>query len=106
MTIRLKPLRDRVWISKDTPDDMTKGGIVIPEVCKDPPMTGTIVAVGPGRISSKGYHIPMESQVGDRVVFRKYNGCNVVIEDEKFFLLSEKDIEMRFSSIEPPVDDR
>lgn len=97
MTLELLPLRDRVLVKKDTPDEHSAGGIIIPEVCKDPPMTGTVLAIGPGKVSPRGARLPMQVQVGDHVLFPRYAGNNVMIQDEKFFLIPESEILLSYS---------
>lgn len=88
----LKPLRNRVLIKRDTPEERTAGGIVIPEVCKDPPTTGTVLAVGPGRVTRYGVRLPMSVEEGDRVMFPRWSGNNVTVRGKTYLLVPEDDI--------------
>lgn len=101
MPITLEPIRDRVLIRKDTPEAMSKGGIIIPEVCKDMPITGEVLAVGPGKMNAKGFMVPIESQVGDRVLFPRYAGNNVTIKGEEFYLIPDGEIISKIESESP-----
>ncbi|MCG2769897.1 MAG: co-chaperone GroES [Anaerolineae bacterium] len=89
----LKPLGDRVIVEPLEKEEMTAGGIILPETAKEKPQQGTIVAVGPGRRDEEGKRIPMDVKVGDRVLFAKYAGTEVKLEeDEKVLVLKESDI--------------
>ena len=84
MAVNLKPLGDRVVIKPPTKEEITKSGIVIPDTTKEKPQEGTIIAVGPGRTDEDGDRIPMDVKVGDKVLFAKYAGTEMKIEDEDF----------------------
>lgn len=90
--MKLTPLRDRVLIEKDEPIDKTAGGIIIPDLVQDAPMTGTVISVGPGRRSPRGYWLPTSVEPGSKAVFKRYDGSNPTIRGEKFFLIREEDI--------------
>ena len=93
MAMSLKPLGDRVIVEPVEKEEMTAGGIILPETAKEKPQQGTIVAVGPGRRDEDGDRIPMDVKVGDRVLFAKYAGTEVKLdEDEKVLVLKESDI--------------
>lgn len=93
MAMSLKPLGDRVIVEPLEKEEMTAGGIILPETAKEKPQQGTIVAVGPGRRDEEGKRIPMDVKVGDRVLFAKYAGTEVKLEeDEKVLVLKESDI--------------
>ena len=93
MAMSLKPLGDRVIVEPVEKEEMTAGGIILPETAKEKPQQGTIVAVGPGRRDEDGKRIPMDVKVGDRVLFAKYAGTEVKLEeDEKVLVLKESDI--------------
>jgi len=93
MAMSLKPLGDRVIVEPVEKEEMTAGGIILPETAKEKPQQGTIVAVGPGRRDEEGKRIPMDVKVGDRVLFAKYAGTEVKLEeDEKVLVLKESDI--------------
>ncbi len=89
--MRLKPLGDRVIVLPKESEEVTKSGIVIPDTAKEKPQEGEVVAVGPGRIE-EGKRIPMDVKVGDRIIYSKYGGTEVKIEDEEHLILRESDI--------------
>lgn len=76
------PVDDRVIVKPDTPDEVSKGGIVLPDQSKDPPKTGTVVAVGPGRLNDDGERLPMFVKCGDRVVFQKFAAADLPTDDD------------------------
>lgn len=93
MAMSLKPLGDRVIVEPVEKEEMTAGGIILPETAKEKPQQGTIVAVGPGRRDEDGDRILMDVKVGDRVLFAKYAGTEVKLDgDEKVMVLKESDI--------------
>jgi chaperonin GroES len=73
-------------------EEVTKSGIVLPDTAKEKPQRGQVVAVGPGRLTDDGKRLPMEVKVGDEVLFAKYAGTELKIDDEEYLILSEKDI--------------
>jgi chaperonin GroES len=85
------PLGDRVLV-KPVEEEETKGGIIVPDMAKEKPQHGKIVAVGKGRLNTKGVRIPLEVKKGDSVLFRRYSGTEVNIDDEKYLILQESDI--------------
>ena len=93
MAMKLKPRGDRVIVEPLEKDEMTSGGIILPETAKEKPQEGKILAVGPGRRDEDGQRIPMDVKVGDRVLFAKYAGTEVKLEeDKKVLVLKESDI--------------
>jgi len=90
--MKLKPLRDRVIIRRIEEEEVAEGGIVIPDTAREKPIKGEIVAVGPGRKDDDGKIIPMNVKKGDTVVFRKYAGNEIVIDDEELLIVEEDDI--------------
>ena len=74
---KLQPLGDRVVIRPTKKEEMTKGGIVLPDTVKEKPQEGEVVAVGPGKLSEEGNRIAMEVKVGDRVIYAKYAGTEI-----------------------------
>jgi len=85
-------LGDRVVIKPAGREEVTKSGLVIPDTAKEKPQEGTIIAVGPGRTDDDGKRMPMDVKVGDKVLFAKYAGTEMKIDDEDLLILSEKDI--------------
>jgi chaperonin GroES len=92
MTIKLKPLSDRVLVRRIDSEERTKGGIIIPDSAKEKPLEGEVVATGPGRTMDNGQTKPMTVKVSDRVLFAKYAETEVKLGGESFLLLREDDI--------------
>jgi chaperonin GroES len=97
MAMNLKPLADRVVIKPLTKEEVTKGGIVIPDTAKEKPQEGEIVAVGPGKMGEDGKRIEMELKKGDRVIYAKYAGTEWKYENEEYLILRESDILAKLS---------
>jgi chaperonin GroES len=92
MALKLKPLADRVVVEPIERDEVTASGIYVPETAKEKPQEGKIVAAGPGRKDEDGERIPMEVQEGDRVLYAKYAGTEIKLDDKKYLILKESDI--------------
>ncbi len=93
MSIKLKPLGDRLIVEPIEKEEVTASGIVLPETAKEKPQEGEVLAVGPGRRDEEGKRIPMDVKEGDRVLFAKYAGTEVKLEtDRKVLVLRESDI--------------
>jgi len=92
MAVKLQPLADRLVVKPIEREEVTKGGIVLPDTAKEKPQEGEVIAVGPGRLSEDGKRIAMEVKVGDVVVYTKYGGTEIKIEDEELVILRESDI--------------
>lgn len=91
-TVRLRPLSDRVILRRDDAESVSEGGIVIPDVAKEIPARGTIVAVGPGKRNDRGEFTPLSVEVGDKVLFAKYAGEKVEHDGEELTMLREADV--------------
>jgi chaperonin GroES len=92
MTGKLQPLADRVVVKPVVKEDKTKSGIYIPDTAKERPQEGEIIAVGPGRFTDDGKRIAMDLKVGDIVIYAKYGGSEIKIDDEELLILSESNI--------------
>ena len=90
--IKLQPLGDRVVVEREASEEVTAGGIVLPDSAKDKPARGTIVSVGDGRLLEDGTRGQMQVAVGDRVIFNSYAGESFEVEDDEFLLMREDDI--------------
>ncbi len=90
--MNLTPLYDRVIVKSSAPDEVTKGGIIIPDTAKEKPMQGTIVAIGNGKLNDDGKITPLQVKVGDNVIYGKYSGTEITIEGEEFLMMRESDI--------------
>jgi chaperonin GroES len=89
---KLEPLGDRVVIRPTKKEEVTKGGIVLPDTAKEKPQEGEVIAVGPGKLSEEGNRIPMEVKVGDKVIYAKYAGTEIKEDDEELIIARESDI--------------
>jgi chaperonin GroES len=88
---KLTPLGERVLVRRITEGETVRGGIIIPDSAKEKPQEGVVVAVGTGRFD-KGVHVPMSVKEGDRVLFGKYSGSDIKIDNEEFLILKEEEI--------------
>lgn len=89
--MKLKPLGDKVVVRQSVAEEKTKSGIVLPETAKEKPQEGEIVAVGTGR-TEDGKKLPLEVKVGDKVIYSKYGGTEVKVNNEELLILGESDI--------------
>ena len=92
MAIKLQPLGDRVVVKPIPKEDVTKGGIVLPDTVKEKPQEGKVLAVGPGKMTDDGKRIAMDVKVGDVVIYAKYGGSEIKEDDEELIILRESDI--------------
>ena len=90
--MRVRPLHDRVLIRRLEEKETIKGGIIIPDTAKEKPMEGEVVAVGPGKIQEDGKRSPMDVKAGDRILFGKYAGTEIKIDDEEYVIMREEEI--------------
>ena len=92
MAVNLRPLADRVIVRPIVKEEVTKGGIVLPDTAKEKPQEGEVVAVGPGKLGDDGKRIEMEIKKGDKVIYAMYAGTVWKQNDEEFLILRESDI--------------
>ena len=92
MTIKLSPLADRVLIKPTPKEEVSKGGIILPDTAKEKPQEGQIIAVGPGRLTEDGKRIAMEVKVGEKVLFAKYAGTEIKLDGEEYLIVRESDV--------------
>jgi chaperonin GroES len=92
MSVSLKPLGNRVVVEPIEQEEVTAGGIVLPETAKEKPQRGKVLAVGPGERNDKGERVPLDVSVGDTVLYAKYGGTEVKIDGEKYLILRESDL--------------
>lgn len=90
--MKIKPLSDRVVVKPLEPIEKTKGGIYVPDTAKEKPQEGEIFAVGPGRTTDEGKQVKIEVKVGDKVLYGKYSGTEVTINEEEYLIMRESDI--------------
>jgi len=92
MAAKLQPLADRVLVKPIEKEEKTKSGIYIPDTAKEKPQEGKVLAVGPGKMSDEGKLIPLALKVGDTVIYSKYGGTEIKVDDEELIILRESDI--------------
>ena len=92
MATKLQPLADRVLVKPIEREEMTKSGIYLPDTAKEKPQEGEVIAVGPGKMSEDGKRIAPDVKVGDMVLYAKYGGTEIKIDDEEMMILRESDI--------------
>jgi chaperonin GroES len=97
VAIKLQPLGDRVVVQPSQEEEVTKGGIILPDTAKEKPQRGMIIAVGPGRLDEEGKRIPMEVKKGDKVIYSKYAGSEIKQDDKEVLILRESDILAKYS---------
>ncbi|MDZ7262959.1 MAG: co-chaperone GroES [candidate division KSB1 bacterium] len=90
--MKLRPLADRVVVKPSEPEEKKQGGIIIPDTAKEKPQQGKIIAVGPGRVTDDGKKVPMEVKEGDIVLYGKYSGTEVTVDNEDLLIMRESDI--------------
>jgi chaperonin GroES len=90
--LKLKPLGGRVIVEPIEQEEMTSGGIILPETAKEKPQEGNVLAVGPGDRDDKGERVPMDVKAGDKVLFAKYSGTEIKLEGRKLLIMRESDL--------------
>ena len=90
--MKIRPLNDRVLVLRVEEEQKSRGGIIIPDTAKEKPMEGKIIAVGPGKMGDDGKRTPLEVQVGNRVLFSKYAGTEINVDDVEHLFMKEEDI--------------
>ncbi len=89
--VKVQPLADRVVVKATEEAEQMRGGLYIPDTAKEKPQQGEIVAVGPGRFE-EGARVPMDLKVGDKVLYGKYSGTEVTVDNEQYLILRESDV--------------
>ncbi len=92
MTRTFQPLGDRIVIKPIEQEEVSKGGLLLPDTARERPQEGEVIAAGPGRLTDEGSRIPMELVVGDKVLYAKYAGTEITEEEEDYLVLRESDI--------------
>jgi len=92
MAVNITPLHDRVLVRRLEEKESVKGGIIIPDTAKEKPQEGEVIAVGAGKLNDKGERIPLDVKAGDRILFGKYSGNDIKIDDEEYMILKEDEI--------------
>ena len=90
--MKVRPLHDRILVKREEEGEEKIGGIIIPDTAKEKPQRGKVVAVGNGKVTEDGKKIPLDVKAGDRILFGKYSGSEVKIEDKEYLILREEDV--------------
>jgi chaperonin GroES len=90
--MKIRPLHDRILIKRLEEQEQKKGGIIIPDTAKEKPQEGKVIAVGNGKVTDEGKKIPLDVKAGDKILFGKYSGSEVKVEDEEYLILREEDV--------------
>ena len=92
MSVNVRPLHDRILIRRLEEQETVKGGIIIPDTAKEKPQEGEVIAVGGGKKKDDGKVIPLDVKTGDRILFGKYSGTDIHIDDEEYLILREEEV--------------
>jgi chaperonin GroES len=98
MPVNVTPLHDRVLVRRLEEKETAKGGIIIPDTAKEKPHEGEVMAVGAGKIE-KGKRVPLDVKVGDRILFGKYTGNDILVDDQEYLILREEEILAKVSGM-------
>jgi chaperonin GroES len=90
--MKIRPLHDRIIVKRMEEQEVRKGGIIIPDTAKEKPQEGKVIAVGTGKVNDEGKKIPPDVKAGDRILFGKYSGSEVKVDDEEYLILKEEDV--------------
>jgi chaperonin GroES len=90
--MKIRPLHDRILVRREEEKEAKKGGIIIPDSAKEKPQEGTVIAVGNGRVTDDGKKVPLDVRAHDRILFGKYSGSEVKIDDEEYLIMKEEDV--------------
>ncbi len=93
MSVKIRPLHDRVLVKRlESDEEQVRGGIIIPDTAKEKPQEAEVVSVGPGKLTEEGKRQPMDVKAGDRILIGKYSGSEIKIDDEDYVILREDEI--------------
>jgi chaperonin GroES len=90
--MKVRPLHDRILVERLEEKEVKRGGIIIPDTAKEKPQEGKVVAVGTGKVNDDGKKVPLDVKAGDKILFGKYSGSEVKIDDKEFLIMREEDI--------------
>jgi len=90
--MKFRPLHDRVVVTRIDADSKTAGGIIIPDTAKEKPQEGKVIAVGAGKVTDDGKRLVLDVKVGDKILFGKYSGSEVKVDDKDYLILREEDV--------------
>ncbi len=90
--MKVRPLHDRLMVERLEEKEVRKGGIIIPDTAKEKPQEGKVVAVGNGKVSEEGKRIALDVKAGDKILFGKYSGSEVKLDDKEYLIMREEDV--------------
>ena len=90
--MKIRPLHDRVLVERLEEQEVKKGGIIIPDTAKEKPQEGKVIAAGNGKVTEEGKKIPLDVKAGDKILFGKYSGSEVKIDDKEYLIMREEDV--------------
>jgi chaperonin GroES len=90
--MKIRPLHDRLLVERLEEKEVKKGGIIIPDTAKEKPQEGKVIAVGNGKVTDEGKKIPLDVKAGDKILFGKYSGSEVKIDDNEYLIMREDDV--------------
>ena len=90
--MKIRPLHDRILVKREEEMDAKKGRIIIPDTAKEKPQEGKVIAVGTGKVMENGKKIPLDVKADDRILFGKYSGSEVTVDDEEYLIMKEEDV--------------
>jgi chaperonin GroES len=90
--MKIRPLHDRIVVKRQEEREVKKGGIIIPDTAKEKPQEGKVIAVGNGRVNEAGKKVPLDVKAGDKILFGKYSGSEVKLDDEEYLIMKEDDV--------------
>lgn len=90
--MKIHPLGDRILVEVLEAKERTKGGIVLPDTAKEKPQEAKVIAVGKGRVSDDGKKIPLEVKEGNKILFGKYSGTEITVDDKEYLMMKEEDV--------------
>ena len=90
--MKIRPLHDRILVRREEEKEAKKGGIIIPDTAKEKPQEGEVIAVGNGKVMEDGKKVSLDVRVHDRILFGKYSGSEVKIDDEEYLIMKEEDV--------------
>ncbi|MFQ5848502.1 MAG: co-chaperone GroES [Candidatus Methylomirabilales bacterium] len=92
MAVRVQPLHDYILVKRIEEKEVKKGGIIIPDTAKEKPQEGEVIAVGPGKLTEDGKRLPIDVKAGNKILFGKYSGNEVRIDDEEYLIMRESEV--------------
>jgi chaperonin GroES len=90
--MKIRPLHDRLLVERLEEKEVKKGGIIIPDTAKEKPQEGKVIAIGNGKVTDEGKKIPLDVKAGDKILFGKYSGSEVKIDDKEYLIMREDDV--------------